>query len=195
MFANGKSGAFKANVLSLNSINDVPAGALTGELSNDGKTLTITAAEVLSKRYDVVIDGLKSTNGKDIVKYEEMITIAADEKAPTITGTEQISANKVKINFSEPVKAYNGATLKYADGTTVTGASVNVAAGATSVTVDLANASVEVNKPITITFIGLQDQAGNLLTPNPATVTVAKQQVDGVITNSFCCNSNWCKNV
>ncbi|WP_252503828.1 S-layer homology domain-containing protein [Sporosarcina sp. Marseille-Q4943] len=180
LFADGKSGEFKANVVSLTSLDNVQPGDLAGELSNDGKTLTITAANVLSKRYDVVIDGLKSYNGKDIVKYEKMVTIAADEKAPTITGTEQISANKVKINFSEPVKAYSGATLKYADGTTVTGASVTVDAGATSVIVDLSSDSVEVNKQITITFIGLQDQAGNLLTPNPATVTVVKQQVDGI---------------
>ncbi|MFJ5623512.1 S-layer homology domain-containing protein [Peribacillus loiseleuriae] len=179
VFANGKSGAFKATV-KLTTLDKVDSGSLTGTLSVDGKTLTVTAQHVLSKRYDVVVDGVKTTDSKEVTKYAEMITIAADTTAPTITGTEQISANKVKINFSEPVKAYNTATLKYADGTTVAGVTVSIAAGATSVTVDLSDSKVEMNKPITITFIGLQDQAGNLITPNPATVTVTKQQVDGV---------------
>ena len=72
LFANGKSGAFKANDVSLySSRRSSYRELLSGELSNDGKTLTITAANVLSKRYDVVIDGLKSYNGKNIVKYRK----------------------------------------------------------------------------------------------------------------------------
>ena len=33
---------------------------------------------------------------------------------------------------------------------------------------------------MTVTFIGLQDKVGNLVTPNPATVQITKQQLDGV---------------
>ncbi|USK84928.1 hypothetical protein [Peribacillus asahii] len=181
VFADGKSGAFKTGAtVTLTSLDAKVSGALTGELSKDGKTLTITAANELSKRYDLVIDGIKEVNGKALVKYEETIKIEADTKAPTIAGTEQISANLVKIKFSEPVQAHTTATLKYADGKAVSNASVSVAEGATGVVVDLSDAAVEVNKPITVTFIGLKDKAGNLVTPNPATVEITKQQADGV---------------
>ena len=149
-------------------------------MSADGKTLTVTSTQVLEKRYDVVVDGVKTTDSKDVTKYAKMITIAADTNAPTITGTEQTSATQVKIKFSEPVKAHTNATLKYADGKTVSNASVNVTEGATEVVVDLSNAAVLVNKDITVTFIGLQDKASNLVTPHPATVQIVKQQVDGV---------------
>lgn len=179
LFTNGESGTFKATA-SLTTLDGVASGQLTGELSADGKTLIITSANALSKRYDVLIDGLKATNKKDVAKYQEVVTIAADTQAPTVIGTEQISATKVKIKFSEPVKAYSSATLKYADGTAVQNVTLNVAEGAKEVVVDLSDAAVEVNKPITVTFIGLQDKAGNLVTPHPATVQIVKQQADGV---------------
>ena len=85
-------------------MDSVKAGSLKGELSKDGKTLTITAENVLSKRYDVVVNGLKSVTGDAIDKYEATITIAADKTAPTILGTERISASAVKVTFSEPIK-------------------------------------------------------------------------------------------
>lgn len=179
VFADGKSGAIKGTNVTLTSLDGVTPGTLAGTLSADGKTLTVTAQNPLSKRYDVVVDGVKTTDDKTVAKYAEMITIAADTTAPVITGTEQISPTQVKIKFSEPVKAHTG-ILKYADGTDVTGATVTVAEGATEVVVDLSNNAVLVNKPITATFIGLQDKAGNLVTPHPATVQIIKQQVDGV---------------
>jgi hypothetical protein len=180
LFVDGVKGAFKAGVISFTSLDSQDAGNLSGVLSEDGKTLTVTATKVLSKRYDVVVENVKTKDDKVVAKYSKMITIEADKTAPTILGTERISANKVKIKFSEPVQKYDGATLKYADGTTVKNTTISVAEGATEVVVDLSDSAVEVNKPITVTFIGLQDKAGNLVTPYPATVEIVKQQVDGV---------------
>ncbi|MEK5066989.1 S-layer homology domain-containing protein [Sporosarcina sp. FSL K6-1508] len=171
--------ALKANTISLTSLDGLNAGSLKGELSKDGKTLIITAKNVLSKRYDVVVDGLKSVTGANIDKYEATITIAADKTAPTILGTERVSATQVKVKFSEPMKAFNNVTFKYADGSAVTGISGKIAVGAEEVVFTMTNA-VTANKEIIATFIGAQDQAGNLITPNPATVTFTKGVADGV---------------
>ncbi|MBY0122301.1 hypothetical protein [Bacillus sp. S/N-304-OC-R1] len=173
-------GTIKAT-FTLNELDGQAAVTVTdASLSADGKTLTLTTSAPVVNRYDVVIDGLKALNGKDLAEYKQVTKFAADTTAPTVLGTEQISANQVKIKFSEPVKAFSNATLTYADGTSVANASVTVTEGATEVVVDLSDAAVLVNKPITVTFIGLQDQAGNLVSPNPATVQITKQQVDGV---------------
>ncbi|OMP66719.1 hypothetical protein BTO28_11305 [Domibacillus epiphyticus] len=181
MFTNEKDGAFKANTVSLSSIDGQPAGTLTGKLSADGKTLTVTSQNVLSKRYDVVVDGVKTTDAKDVAKYEEMITIAADKTAPTILGTERISAAQVKVKFSEPMKAFSSVTFKYADGTTVSGVTGGIAnSGDSEAVFTMDPASVTANKEIVATFIGAQDQAGNLLTPNPANVSFVRGAADGV---------------
>ena len=183
LFANGKNGAFKSNVVKLTSIDGVAPGALNGELSNDGKTLTITSANVLSKRYDVVIDGLKSYNGKDIVKYEKMVTIAEDKTAPSVVNTERVSASSFKVTFSEPIKSLGTVNYKLANGTTVSdsgnGVTNNFQAGAKEVTFTLGS-DVAANQDVVATFIGTQDQAGNLISPNPTTVTFQKGDKDGV---------------
>ena len=165
MFTNGKNGALKANI-SLSSLDKLNVGALTGELSADGKSLIITSKEVLLKRYDVFIDGVKAIDGTAIDKYEEMITIAADKTAPSIINVERISASQVKVKFSEPMKAFATVSFKYADGSAVTGVTGNIAAGADEVVFTMAK-NVIANKDIVATFIGAQDQVGNLITPNP----------------------------
>ncbi len=47
-----------------------------------------------------------NSSGDKIDKYEATITFAADKTAPTILGTEKISATQVKVKFSEPMKAF-----------------------------------------------------------------------------------------
>lgn len=182
IFVDSKSGSIKESVLKITSLETpkVNPGVITGSLSEDGKVLTITTKNTLLKRYDVVIDNVKTTDGKVVAKYDKTIIVEEDKKAPTITSTEQISPNKVKINFSEPVKANNSATLKYDNNTPVNGASIVIPAGATSVIVDLSASKVEVNKTITVTFAGLQDQVGNLISTADSTVKVMKKEADGI---------------
>lgn len=188
LFTNGVDGAFKSTAtvtLTTLTADNIPSGTVTGELSADGKTLTITSQNPLSKRYDVVIDGLKSTDGEAITKYQEVVTFAADKTAPTIVGTEKLSASSLKVKFSEPMKAFSAVTFKYADGTAIVNGngaaeiSATVSAGASDVTFTIGS-SIDSGKEIIATFIGAQDQAGNLLSPNPATVTFTKGAKDGV---------------
>ncbi|MBD7909118.1 S-layer homology domain-containing protein [Sporosarcina gallistercoris] len=189
VFAAGTSGTLKTGVFAFSNLdpnspltNNVAGNSATGELSKDGKTLTITAdtGKVFEGRYDVKIDGLKDVDGKKVEVFEKkVLDLGKDTTAPTITGTERVSANKVKIKFSEPVQAHTP-TYTYADGTTESNVTTTVSAGATEVLVDLSNAGVPVNKEITVTFNGLKDMAGNIVTPQPSTVKITKEQVDGV---------------
>lgn len=183
LFANGKSGAFASNVITFKPLDGVATGELSGELSSDGKTLTITAGNVLSKRYDVVIDGLKSYNGKNIVKFEKMVTIADDKTAPAIVKTDRVSASTFKVTFSEPLKSLGTVSYKLANGKVITnettGVTTNFTPGAKEVTFTLGS-EVEANQDVIATFVGTQDQAGNLISPNPATVTFQKGAQDGV---------------
>lgn len=178
LYADGVSGSFHADAdITIQSLDGVTASVTGGTLSADGKTLTLTANAPVSKRYDVLVDGLKTTSGKTVAKYQQVVTFAVDTTAPTILGTERINASQVKVKFSEPLQAFSP-TFKYADGSAVT-VTGSVAAGASEVifTIDPLTTA---NKEIVATFIGAQDQAGNLLTPNPATVSFTKGAADGV---------------
>jgi len=180
-----KSGVFTFTHLDPNAgpTNDVVGNSSKGVLSKDGKTLTITAttAKVFEGRYDVKIDGVKDVKGNKVAVYDKkVLDLGKDTVAPTITGTERISANKVKVKFSEPVQAHTP-VYTYADGTVESNVTTTVGAAATEVIIDLSHASVPVNKEITVTFNGLKDMAGNLVSPQPSTVKITKEQVDGVL--------------
>lgn len=175
-------GVFVFNTLDSKTIT---ANSAKGSLSEDGKTLTITAqtTEVFEGRYDVTIDGAKDKDGNAVEKYEvKNLDLGKDTTAPAITGTEQISSNKVKVKFSEPVQG-GTITAKYADGTAIATSasfSITLTAGATEVVADLSHVDINVNKDIVVTFNGVQDMAGNLISPQPATATIVKLPVDGV---------------
>ncbi|MFD1929308.1 S-layer homology domain-containing protein [Sporosarcina siberiensis] len=187
LFTTGSSGAFIGTAtVTMSTLDGKPAGTYSGKLSSDGKTLTVTTQNPLSKRYDVVIDGLMTTEGDSVAKYEETITISADQTAPTIIGTEKLNASKVKVNFSEPMKAFTTVTFKYADNgaAIVNGAAAGqiaaaITAGASDVTFSI-GANIDASREIIATFIGAEDQAGNLISPNPATVSFMKGAADGV---------------
>lgn len=173
------SGTIKENTVAISSLDGVTANVVSGSLSSDGKVLTVTANAPLSKRYDVKIKNIKTTNGKVIDDFTEMITIESDTTAPTIKSVENLSATQVRVKFSEPMKAFNATTFKYEDGSAVTGITGAMTEGADEVVFTM-DANVSESKRIVATFIGAQDMAKNLLTPNPATVTFQKGAADGV---------------
>ncbi|MGF9907940.1 hypothetical protein [Brevibacillus porteri] len=175
------NGAFLANVVAIKTIDSVDAGALSGKLSEDGKTLTVTTANAVSKRYNVVIDGIKGKDGSAFAKYDEVVTFAADTTAPAIVSTVKDSASTFTVTFSEPIKQIGTVTYKYADGTPVADGHVthNFTTTTDKVTFTLTS-NIASGKTVIATVIGAQDTASNLLTPNPATVTMVKGALDGV---------------
>lgn len=182
LFADDKSGAFDAGVVTIKTIDSIEAGDLSGKLSEDGKTLTVTTENPVSKRYNVVVDGIKATDGSAIAKYDDIVTFAADTTAPAIVSTVKDSASTFTVTFSEPIKQIGTVTYKYADGTPITtGISNNFVAGTPTDKVTFTmTGEIAAGKTVVATLVGAQDTASNLLTPNPATVTMVKGALDGV---------------
>lgn len=176
-------GTLKTGVVSMTSLDNVAPGNLTGTLSADGKTLTITTQNAVSKRYDVVVDNVKSYNGKNIVKYTGMVTLTEDKTAPTVIKTDRLTATKFKVTFSEPIKELGTVTYKLANGTVVNGSATGVTndftAGATEVTFTIGS-DVAANQDVMASLVGTRDMAGNLIAPNPTNITFQKGDKDGV---------------
>lgn len=169
-------GDLKSGVVTLTSLDGINAGALKAKV--EGKKIIIMTSNPISKRYDVTIDKVKSAKGADIAKFFTTINVAADTTAPMIVGSEKLDASRVKVTFSEPVKAFSGTTFKYADGTTAD-VSGSIAEGATEAIFTIGG-SVEAGKEITASIVGLQDVSGNIISPNPSTFKFQKGTKDGV---------------
>ena len=148
-------------------------------LAADGKSAIVTVKEPLVGRYAVVVENFKTATNKENTSYDEIITVAADKTAPSITGTERPYANRVLVKFSEPIATLGTVSLKLADGSTVVAAAEIVGNG-DAVEFDLSSEAIPANAKVTATFVGTADVAGNLISPNPATVTFEKGAADGV---------------
>jgi len=167
--------------VTLTSLDDKKVTETKAVLSKDGKILTITAlnGQVFEGRYDIKIENVKNTAGKEIEKFEaKNMDFGKDKTAPVITGTEKVNATQVKVNFSEPLKSIGNWTFADAEGKTV-----NVkaeASGDAAVLFTIDDAKVKAGAEITATVIGATDIVGNLVSPNPTSVTFTKGDKDGV---------------
>lgn len=158
---------------------------MTGKLSADGTELTILAAGAFDGSYAVATTtDIKTVSGADVAKFESVVPFE-DEVRPTVSAPVYKTNNVATISFSEPVDLADNAelasalTLKDASGATFT-PSVSLAADKKSFTLDLNAPTFAVNKAYQLTIAGVKDFAGNLITPNPVTVTVEKKVVDEI---------------
>ncbi|RPJ96788.1 hypothetical protein CW357_03125 [Rummeliibacillus sp. TYF005] len=150
-------------------------------LSVDGKTLTFTTSASMDvTNATVVVNPIPTKADAKVLtpKYTSLLSFK-DTVAPEIKGTEQLSATKVKVTFSEPLKSLGNVTFKDAEGKTADVKYDQFNAGDDSITLDLSKLADD--QKITATVVGAQDMAGNLLTPNPSTFTATKQKLDGVL--------------
>lgn len=168
--------------------------AQTAELQEDGKTVIVTVNNELQKRYQfsLTADKIESATDSAIkANYNETVTFAKDTTAPTITGTERVSATKVKVKFSEPVTYIaTNVSARYVDATLalddtkikLNGTALGTAAetGVSEIVVDLFDLAITADKDITVTFNGVKDTVGNLISPQPSKVTVVKKAGDTV---------------
>ncbi|TGN29911.1 S-layer homology domain-containing protein, partial [Lysinibacillus sp. S2017] len=183
--AAGKVVSGVVNFAELGSASTITEADLTATLSEDGKTLVITtkAGQTFEGRYDITIAKATDKDNKEVTKYEaKTVEFAKDATAPTITGTERVSATQVKVIFSEPVTFTAGAVTADTANVKSAGAAINdlAATGVTEVVVDLSDATIAAGKEVKLTFNGVEDAIGNLINPQPATVTVKKDAVDTV---------------
>jgi uncharacterized protein YjdB len=158
-------------------------GSSLASLSADGKTLTITAHTGAFNKASFVatVTGVKDTAENAMSQYVSDVITANDTTAPAIASTTQIDASDVNVNFSEPLLTQGNWTFKLANGTDVTGdvavSTANIAKGYVGLTL---NGNIPAGSIVTGTVVGATDYAGNLINPNPTTVTVTKGQLDGV---------------
>jgi hypothetical protein len=152
-------------------------------LSADGKTLTITVTS--GQLHDVVFAVYMAKDvvqAVDNLKYMPAYTSATistkDTTSPTITKVAARNASTHRVTFSEPLINGGSWSFKYSNGDTadVTASVANVKKGY----VDLTIGTADVGREITATVIGARDYASNLVSPNPATVVIAKGAKDGV---------------
>lgn len=157
-------------------------------LSEDGKTLTITADTAFNGKYVVSLakDIVKTSDNQSFFEaYTSGVVNFKDEVRPTFAGVTNPTNNVATFSFSEPLNVANAAavesalTIKDANGATVSPAGL-VTLASDNKSFDLDISTFTADKNYTVTFAGLSDYAGNLITPNPITTTVVNKVVDNV---------------
>lgn len=167
-------------------------GTLTPELSKDGKKLTLTTASgsKFEGKYTVKIekDTVHNLFGEAIAEYSSSFTLK-DVARPTLkTVTYSLDGETAYMTFSEPVadidpeflvtsitrkdgKALNASTTTNFTASDFT----NSATDRNVIKVDLTDVNTaDENTNIDVKLVGLKDNAGNLVTPNPVTATIIK---------------------
>ena len=148
-------------------------------ISEDKKAITLTFKEALKGTHRTGLQNVKSTKGVALPKNEQTMMIAEDKTAPFIKDTKQGNASTVTVQFSEPMLAFTNEQIQATlpNGVRVVGIKGELAAYASEATFDLSSANGQAITPgtaVQLTFIAPRDVAGNLITPNPSTVTVKK---------------------
>ncbi|WP_052017080.1 Ig-like domain-containing protein [Exiguobacterium sp. OS-77] len=160
-------------------------GTVTGKLSTDGKTLTISTPNTFNGSYAVATtEDIKTVSGAKVDKFEKVVSLV-DEVRPTVSSPEYLANGKATFTFSEPINVADSAalanTIKLTD---ASGASftpvVTLAADKKSFVLDLTSNTFTLGKSYSVAISSLVDYAGNLMTPNPAMFTVVKKSVDEV---------------
>lgn len=160
-------------------------GTLTGKLSADGKTLTISALNTFNGSYAVATtEDIKTVSGAKVDKFEKVVSLV-DEVRPTVSSPEYLANGKATFTFSEPINVTQGDLANAIKLTDASGASftpvVTLAADKKSFVLDLTDGSFTLGKSYSVAISSLVDYAGNLMNPNPATFTVVKKSVDEVV--------------
>lgn len=179
-----------ANYITITGVdNSTPISFTQGQLSEDGRTLTISTNGIaaLSGRYVVKVKDVKNSAGTSVTPYDQIINFGTDTVAPTLLSTVNRDAKTVRVTFSEPLRSFSNSsiTFRLANGTNVTGITGEIGTGNWFADFDLSNATVNgqplaANTPITVTFAGLRDIAGNFSSPNPLTTSFTMGGTDGV---------------
>ncbi|MGN7479356.1 S-layer homology domain-containing protein [Solibacillus silvestris] len=179
-----------ANYVTISGVdNTTPLTLTQGQLSEDGRSLTVSTngAAALSGRYVVKIKDVKNTAGTSVTPFDDIVNFGTDTVAPTLMSTVNTDAKTVRVTFSEPLRSFSnsGVTFKLANGTNVAGITGDIGTGDWYVDFDLTNATVNgqplaANTPVTATFAGLRDIAGNFSAPNPLSTSFTLGGADGV---------------
>lgn len=115
---------------------------LRGELSADKTELIVTtnATPVLEGRYRISVADVKSDEGVELIKFDDVVTFDKDTTGPAIASV-QTNGMKVTVKFTEPIKRTQAPTkFSLLIGTEVKGVKGTIAKNATEVEYDFTNA-------------------------------------------------------
>ena len=150
-------------------------GPLKASLSEDGKTVTVTATTAFKGQYAVTVqDAVKTVEEKAVKAYSAIVT-AEDSVRPMVESVTYSNFQTAVIKFSEPLKDLGGIS---ANNSSIQFGSLST--DGKSVTVNLADANVKADTDYKVTIIGAKDFSDNLITPNPVEVTVKKSSNDTI---------------
>lgn len=170
-------------------------GTLTGKLSSDGKTLTITSENAFNGNYVLHLTGnIRTADGTALSEYYKDLNLV-DKTPPTFKSYKVDDTGLVAtIEFSEPMDFTNMAVSKVslvkagetADASTLsllkTKTNYIVSEDKKSLVIDLSSIpSTDHNKTFSVVFSGLKDKSGNypansIITAYVATDTTPKAQ-------------------
>lgn len=189
------SEAIDADTENIDNVKVQPKGnattpdSLTYELSEDGKTLSISTNiknnEFFKGNYNVVIDfeSVKGVKENEFVAVFNQTVNFSDNVAPTFT-TEQVSTLVYKVKFSEPVRAnsFNNMTFVDKDGKAVNvTTSLNEQQTVLTLAMPQNDEEFAAGEEVNVSIVGVKDIAGNLVSPNPVEFTMTKGENDGVV--------------
>ncbi|MGN7385473.1 S-layer homology domain-containing protein [Sporosarcina sp. SAFN-015] len=159
-------------------------GQLTGVLSTDGKTLTITASGTFNGEYTFsATDSIKSTTNEPLDKYTATVKLH-DTIAPRLvsgSASAKTSTTSFSLFFDEPVNA-TGATA-YVNNTVATITNNPTDPKRLDITTRTA---VQVGATARISVTNVKDYNSNSTSPNPVetTITVVADKNAPTVTNA-----------
>ncbi|PWI23024.1 hypothetical protein DEX24_16465, partial [Kurthia sibirica] len=152
------------------------------ELSEDGRTLTLTTSAPISIKESAVLVPAIETKADKEVKTPKFVTTLTykDEVAPTVVSAAaaiakvtETTTNKVTVKFSEPVQA---SAIAYVNDANVT---VSQGANKDELVLTLGTAA-KVGDVLNVKLTNVKDLAGNTIAPNPATISTTVVGADSV---------------
>ena len=182
-------GKLQDNIAAFSNVDTLRAlSVVKTEISADRKSIIFTVNEPLKGTHRYVLNNIKSEKGLLLKRVDANFVIAGDTQPPTILGTTQgNNSSIVKVQFSKPMAAFPNERIQFTlpNGTKVMNVVGSIEQNATEATFDLSAATVNGSyltpgTAMQITFVAATDLSGNIISPNPATVTVKKGDKDGI---------------
>ncbi|MGE7092213.1 S-layer homology domain-containing protein [Lysinibacillus sp. NPDC048646] len=182
-------GKLQDNIATFSNVDTLRAlSVVKTEISADRKSIIFTVNEPLKGTHRYVLNNIKSEKGLLLKRVDANFVIAGDTQPPTILGTTQgNNSSIVKVQFSKPMAAFPNERIQFTlpNGTKVMNVVGSIEQNATEATFDLSAATVNgsyltAGTAMQITFVAATDLSGNIISPNPATVTVKKGDKDGI---------------
>ncbi len=161
----------------------ITSAAAAASLSDDGKVLTVTPAvgEFVNGSYAVTVtNAVTDVDGNAADAYSAVISLT-DTVRPTVQSVTYPVNGSVTVTFSEPIDTATTAfagVVRDNNGAVIATPAITPAADEKSFTMNITGFTADVN--YTLTMVGLKDYPGNLINPNPTTLTIVNSVVDSV---------------